>query len=700
MKLERITVGYLSTNCYLIADESGAAMVVDPGDQPAKIIRALEEAALTPERILITHAHFDHVGASLELQKVYGCPVYAAADEVEASRHDPVYGRMMAPFYQSFLSAFENSGHSLADGDRFALGSLEWQVIRVPGHSVGSLCYYCASEELLLSGDTLFRGCIGREDYFVSQGGEPGTLSRCIAGRLLDLPDDTRVCPGHGEETSIGYEKRFNPFLLRVSMEKKRFVLEAPSAWAYELSTLVREVWPFGECPEPGALSLEEADGQIRISDDGMSGELLLKGEAPRRLQLKEDGFRFPADQAKNRAKQLLFGLMEDPLPWGILTGVRPTKVAYAYLERGLSPEETERVLTEEYCLRPDKAVLCTKVACHERKVLSDHLGTDTSIYVGVPFCPTRCAYCSFISNDRRAYQKFGDSYVDCLLKEIASVGELLEGRRLMSFYMGGGTPTTLSADQLDRVLSACSRALCFPELKEITVEAGRPDTITAEKLEVLRHYGVGRISVNPQTMHQETLDRIGRRHSVEDIYRAFELVRAAGFPVINMDFIVGLPGETPEMVRKSMEAVISLRPENLTVHTLAIKRASALNEEKSFADLREEAAKVEEMLSVTADAASRLGMEPYYMYRQKNMAGNFENVGYSLPGCEGLYNIEIMEERQTILALGAGGISKVYFPEENRVERIANVKTADEYIRRLDEMIERKREGGIRLER
>ncbi len=480
-------------------------------------------------------------------------------------------------------------------------------------------------------------------------------------------------------------------------MEKKSFSLSAPSEWTYELSTLIREVWPFAEVRE--AADAPEPRNRFVLAPDGGSGTLQLEDGPARSVSLPEDGFIFPGDHAKNRAKQVLFDLMEDPLPWGILTGVRPTKVAYAYLEQGLDAEAVRNILCRQYRLREDKASLCTTVAVHERALLSDHKGTDVSIYLGIPFCPTRCAYCSFISNDRRAYQKFGEEYVGCLLREIEACRPLLRGRRLQSFYMGGGTPTTLSAEQLDRVLSACEEAFDFPDLREITVEAGRPDTITAGKLAVLRDHGVGRISVNPQTMHQETLDRIGRRHRVEDIFEAFRLAREAGFPVINMDFILGLPGETPEMVAASMEAVKKLRPENLTIHTLAIKRASVLNEEKSFADLREEAGKVEEMLSICADAAESLGLEPYYMYRQKNMAGNFENVGYSLPGCEGRYNIEIMEERQTILALGAGGVSKLYFPEENRVERIPNVKTADEYIRRLDEMIRRKEEGGILLE-
>ena len=274
----------------------------------------------------------------------------------------------------------------------------------------------------------------------------------------------------------------------------------------------------------------------------------------------------------------------------------------------------------------------------------------------------------------------------------------LLEGHRLQSFYMGGGTPTTLSASELQRVLLAADRMCHFETLKEVTVEAGRPDTITREKLKMLKDMGVTRISINPQSMNQSTLDTIGRRHSVEEIETAFAMARQAGFTNINMDFIVGLPGETLSDVRHSMDRVMDMKPDNLTVHTLAIKRSSRMNEEGSGKMVLEkalrEAKTLDAMLVLTMETAQTLGMHPYYMYRQKNMAGNFENIGYSLPGHEGLYNIEIMEERQNILAFGAGGVSKVYDPERNRLERVPNVKSVDEYIRRIDEMIERKRKG------
>ncbi len=472
---------------------------------------------------------------------------------------------------------------------------------------------------------------------------------------------------------------------------EKEFYLIAPENHHYELGTLIRQILPFAQI-------LAEAKSGVRgivLSENETKAQLYdEEGVLQREVKLVDPSMIYQGEASKNWGKRVILEVMDAELPWGILTGVRPSKVAYAYLEEGYSELETEHILREDYRLREDKAKLCTQVAASERELLKDHKGSDVSIYAGIPFCPTRCSYCSFISNDKRAYDKWAEQYVDALVHEMDSCHNLLNGRGLQSFYMGGGTPTTLSPEQLKKVLKAADRLCHFKDLKEVTVEAGRPDTITPEKLQVLKEMGVTRISINPQTMIQRTLDVIGRKHSVEAVEEAFWMAREAGFDNINMDFIVGLPGEGPDEVRYSMEQVKKLRPDNLTVHTLAIKRSSRMNEEGAGADLLGQARQIDEMIAITARAAKELGMKPYYMYRQKNMAGNFENVGYSLPGKEGLYNIEIMEERQTILAFGAGGVSKVYFPAENRLERVPNVKGAEEYIRRIDEMIKRKQEG------
>jgi len=463
----------------------------------------------------------------------------------------------------------------------------------------------------------------------------------------------------------------------------EEFYLIAPEAHFYELSTLVREyiplvnVLPAVKQGVPGIVLSEKENAGVLYAADGTQTAACV---------LDDPYDDYVGEKSKNEAKRVIVQLMGTPLPWGILTGVRPTKVAYQYLEQGLSPDETAEILEKRYLLRRDKATLCAGVAASERKILSDHDGSDVSLYAGILFCPTRCSYCSFISNDKRAYKLYAADYVEAVLKEMEETAPLLRQRRIRSFYMGGGTPTTLDEISLERILSKADELFDFSRMDEVTVEAGRPDTITPGKLRVLKACGVDRISINPQTMNQATLDRIGRAHRAEEIETAFEMAREAGFDNINADLIVGLPGEEPEDVMRTMEKIKALHPENVTVHTLAVKRSSRMNEfGEGAAMLRSErealAEKIDRMIGIAASACSEMGLKPYYMYRQKNMAGNFENVGYALPGKEGRYNIEIMEERQSIAAFGAGGVSKVYTPELNRIERI-------------DEMIERKKEG------
>lgn len=378
-------------------------------------------------------------------------------------------------------------------------------------------------------------------------------------------------------------------------------------------------------------------------------------------------------------------------LPWGILTGVRPTKIVMGMLEEGKMQDEIRLVMRDKYRVSQRKTDLSLKVAEREQMLLKKlDYEKGFSIYIGIPFCPTTCLYCSFTSYPIAAWKKRTDEYVDALLCEMKAMAELFKGRKPDTVYFGGGTPTTLEPEQLDRILSGLEEWFDLSGLKELTVEAGRPDSVTREKFLVLKKHGVTRISINPQTMNQKTLDLIGRRHTVEQVSEAFYLARECGFDNINMDLIVGLPGENQEDVRHTMEEVKKLSPENLTVHSLAIKRAAALNlwKDKFSGSIRN----TDEIIEMTAQYAGQMGLNPYYLYRQKNMAGNFENVGYAKNSMEGLYNILIMEERQSIIAMGAGGSSKFVFPEENRIERIENVKDVNHYIGRLDEMIERKK--------
>ena len=312
------------------------------------------------------------------------------------------------------------------------------------------------------------------------------------------------------------------------------------------------------------------------------------------------------------------------------------------------------------------------------------------SLYVGIPFCPTTCLYCSFTSYPIEKWRGRTGLYLEALFKELEYTARKMEGRPLDTVYFGGGTPTSLPAEDLEALLSRLEQLFDLSRVLEFTVEAGRPDSITRDKLKVLGDHGITRISINPQTMNQKTLDLIGRHHTVEMVKERFYMARELGFDNINMDLIMGLPEENMDDVRRTLEEVRALGPDSLTVHSLAIKRAARLNMfREEYGGLKIQ--NTPEMIELSAACAREMGMEPYYLYRQKNMAGNFENVGYSLPGKACIYNILIMEEMQTIAACGAGTTTKVVFPSENRRERCENVKEVEQYISRLDEMIQRK---------
>lgn len=399
-------------------------------------------------------------------------------------------------------------------------------------------------------------------------------------------------------------------------------------------------------------------------------------------------------DKFDNMLYEELSGLCGRELPWGMLTGIRPTKIVYSLIDKGMSDEQSAAYLTEHYKVSRRKALLAVSIANKEKTILDKIDYKDGySLYIGIPFCPTTCLYCSFTSYPIALFKKKTDMYLDCLIKELQYVSKRFNGKHPDTVYIGGGTPTTLEANQLDRLLTEIENNFNVSDVLEFTVEAGRPDSVDAEKFEVLRKHGIDRISINPQTMNQKTLDLIGRKHTVDDVCRAFSLARSAGFGNINMDIIVGLPGETKEDVRYTLERIKEMKPDSLTVHSLALKRAAKLNIKKEdYSGYAIE--NTDEIISMTMDYAKDMGLFPYYMYRQKNMAGNFENVGYSKEGKEGIYNILIMEEKQTITAVGAGASTKLVFPYNGRIERVENVKDVNTYMERIDDMIERKRVG------
>ena len=397
-----------------------------------------------------------------------------------------------------------------------------------------------------------------------------------------------------------------------------------------------------------------------------------------------------PADEyalrgCENRLVKLAFyrAALASGLPkpeWGSLSGVRPAKLMDAYLREGLSPRAAKGRFMREYFVSGSRAQLCLDAALAAQEAARSLDERDVCLYVGIPFCPTRCAYCSFVSQSVEKSMKLMEPFLDALLLDIrATAAETRRaGLRPVALYMGGGTPTTLSAAQLDRLCAALEREFDLSALREYTVEAGRPDTITAEKLRVLRAHGVGRVSVNPQTMSDSVLEAIGRRHTAQDIVDALALVRECGGFEVNMDLIAGLPTDTAGGFSRTLDAVLSLAPENVTVHTLSLKRGSGLT---LAGRPLPEAGEVRAMLDEAMERLAGSGYAPYYLYRQKNMAGGFENVGWTKAGSENLYNICIMEELCSILAMGAGGSTKLVADGGKRIKRFIAPKYPQEYI-------------------
>lgn len=397
----------------------------------------------------------------------------------------------------------------------------------------------------------------------------------------------------------------------------------------------------------------------------------------------------------KNALKENLYALLEKglqrTLPWGTLTGIRPTKIPMKLLEEGMDEEEIASYMRETYLASEEKIALAIAIAKRERALLSQiDYENGYSLYIGIPFCPSTCLYCSFTSYPLSAWKNDVDTYLDALEKEIDFVAAKFYHKKLNSIYIGGGTPTTLEPYQLDRLIRKIRCSFDLGNCLEFTVEAGRPDSITVEKLLALRNNGISRISINPQTMKQRTLDIIGRHHTVEQTVESFRLARELGFDNINMDLIMGLPEENIDDVRHTMEVLQELGPDNITVHSLAVKRAARLNIYKDRYE-KMQMVNTQEHMDLCAEYCERMGLSPYYLYRQKGMAGNMENVGYAKPGKAGVYNVLIMEEKQNIVACGAGSSCKRVLPD-GKIGRCENVKDVELYIKRIDEMIDRKR--------
>lgn len=395
---------------------------------------------------------------------------------------------------------------------------------------------------------------------------------------------------------------------------------------------------------------------------------------------------------------KFLANTLKDEYPWGTLVGIRPSKIALALIQEGKLEGEIIKYFEDNYLASEEKAKLCIEVAEREESFVNKD-EKAISIYVGMPFCPTRCLYCSFAANPIGACKKDVEPYLEALNKEISSIRDYVneKGLKIETVYFGGGTPTSVDNEQFEKLMKHVYESFVKnrEEVKEFTVECGRPDSITEEKLNSMKRYKVSRISINPQTMNDKTLKSIGRGHLMADVVDKFNLARSLDFDNINMDIIIGLPNEDVEEVERTCSEIAKLNPDSLTIHGMSIKRASrlyenlVLNQSIKVANQKN----LNKMYDMSKELGRELDMYPYYMYRQKNMVGNMENVGYSKAGKECVYNIQMIEDKQTIIALGADAVSKVVFLNEgkNRIERFANVKDVKEYVKRIDEMVEGK---------
>lgn len=380
----------------------------------------------------------------------------------------------------------------------------------------------------------------------------------------------------------------------------------------------------------------------------------------------------------------------EKTIPWGTLVGIRPVKRVVNMLSQGLSEEETVRVLKDEYEVSDKKIELSMSIAKREIAIIESIPQNAVSLYIDIPFCPSRCVYCSFASMPVSEMKDFIEPYLYALYDELDTIKKVIDDLKLkiISVYIGGGTPTSILSIELDNLLYKIEKTFDLSDCREFTIEAGRPDTITQSKLEVMRNHGVDRISINPQSMNDKTLTVIGRKHSVEEIYQAYQLARNMGFKSINMDVIAGLPQETLEEFMNTVDKVIELNPENITVHTMSIKRAARLNQNGDFDSLPVSDI-VDQMVDYAHKKLAENGYNPYYLYRQKNILGDLENTGFCKGNTEGIYNICMMEEVRTVISAGVGAVTKLV--KGDRIERIFNVKDVREYLKRADEMKERK---------
>lgn len=470
-------------------------------------------------------------------------------------------------------------------------------------------------------------------------------------------------------------------------------------SFRYELEKLIRIFLPFEKIEFFDFLNLSDncAVTVIREEDGFAHAEanLYFMGKTYKKeLPINDDTEEIEKEKELRLAQCLYecFVKATDYVPqWGILTGVRPAKL-FSRLSAANGQEEALEYFNKDLKVSDKKIALCKEAVLGEDKIISLSKGDSFSLYISVPFCPTRCSYCSFVSHSVAQAKKLIPLYVEKLCSEIEITSEIVRNLnlRLETIYIGGGTPTTLSAEQLGLVMNKVKENFDLSNIREYTVEAGRPDTVTEEKLIAIKKGGATRISINPQTMNDSVLEVIGRKHTAEETRQAFALARSLGFDNINMDLIAGLPADNFESFKETVKEILKLDPESVTVHSLSMKRASSLTKDGRLPEI-EVGKQASLMVDFAHDVLSENGIKPYYMYRQSKTVGNLENVGYAKKGFECLYNVYIMDETHTILACGASAVTKLKEPDGDYIERIFNFKYPYEYIDRFDELMSRK---------
>lgn len=474
----------------------------------------------------------------------------------------------------------------------------------------------------------------------------------------------------------------------------------------YEMENLARLFFPCEKIEMKYALPPEKREEDdiafLSIASEGQAARFTvwfspLGEETIREEQCVPDGALLPAAEQERRLGVMFFSVLQRATgqrpAWGIITGIHPVKLLRQKSDEMGEPAAV-RLFREDWLVQEEKLSLLTRVMKVQAPYVALTKEDTCSLYLSVPFCPSRCSYCSFISQSVEGAKKLIPEYARLMLREIAETAEVVRrlGLTVQSVYVGGGTPTTFSAEQLSAMLQAVRQSFDLSACREITVEAGRPDTVTPEKLQALLEQGVTRISINPQSMHDDVLRAIGRRHTAEDTRRAFALAREMGFDNINMDLIAGLPLDTPEKFRQTLEEVCAMDPESVTVHTLALKHAARMMRDEEVRERHRSSQNAAVMVQDAGEKLTREGYAPYYLYRQSRMAGNLENTGWAKPGKECLYNIITMDEIHTVLSCGAGGVTKLCDPFSTDIERIFNFKYSYEYVSRFDEILERKK--------